>query len=234
MGRFFMGPELNPLTEEQRTQLDELNKRFQEETAEFREDLPDKSRELNSTLTSEKPDEKKAKTLQKEISALRAKLAEKRLDFRLELAKIVPESGLGRGFGRFLGIDPRMSGLPKRPGFSPLTEEQHDQLNEMNKKFREETAELRKDFRNTYRELRSVLDSEKPDEKKAKILQKDMSDLQAELSQKTLDFRLEVREILPESGYSRGYGRFLRRFNGYGLHMGWGRGMGRSRIPAFY
>ena len=225
MGGFFKGPGFSPLTEEQRTQLDKLNKKFQEETAEFRETLSDKSRELNTTLTSEKPDEKKAKALQKEISDLQAKLAEKRLNFRLEMAKVIPEAGFGRGFGRGLGIDPRMGGFPKRPGFSPLTEEQRDQLNELNKKFREETAELREDFRSTFRELSSILDSEKPDEKKAKAIQKEISELRAELSRKTLDLRLEVRKILPETGYTRGFGRGFSPHRGYGPHMGRGRGM---------
>jgi len=227
-GDFFMRPGFGPLTEEQRAQLDELNKRFQDETAEFRESISDKSRELNTTLNSEKPDEKKAKALQKEISDLQAKLAEKRLEFRLETAKIIPESDHRRGFGRFLGTDPRVFGSPKRPGFNPLTEEQRDQLNELNKKFREETAGLREDLSSTFRELRSVLDSEKPDEKKAKALQKEISDLQAELSQKTLDLRLKVRKILPEAetGDIRGFRR------GFGPHMGRGRDMGRA--PDFF
>jgi Spy/CpxP family protein refolding chaperone len=233
MGGFPMGPRFGPLTEEQRTQLDELNHRFLEETAELREALSDKSEELNTTLTSEKPDEKKAKALQKEISNLHAKLAEKRLDFRLEMAKIVPESGLGRGFGRGLGIDPRMGGFLERPGFSPLTEEQRDQLKELYKKFREETAELREDLSSTSRELRSVLSSEKPDEKKARALQKEISEFQAELSQKTLGFRLELHKILPETGYARWYGRGFGPYEGYGPHMGRGRGMGR-RAPGFF
>ena len=229
MGRFPIRPWVNPLTEEQRTQLDELNKKFQEETAAFREALADKSRELNTTLTSEEPDEKKAKALQKEISDLRAKLSEKRLDFRLETAKIIPESGLGRGIGRFLGMDPQMGGFPKRPELSPLTEKQRDQLNELNKKFREETAELRKNLRSTFRELNSVLDSEKPDEKEAKALQEKISELRAELSQKTLDLRLEVDKILPETEYARGYRRGFGPHRGYGPHMGWDRGMSRGR-----
>jgi Spy/CpxP family protein refolding chaperone len=233
MGGFFMRPGFSPLTEDQRAQLDELNKRFQEETSEFREALSAKSRELNDTLTSEEPDKKKAKALQKEINDLKAKLAEKRLDFRLEMDKILPESGLGRGFGRFFGIDPQMGGFPKRRGVNPLTEEQRDKLNELSKKIQEETAELREDLRSTSRELRSVLESEKPDEKKAKALQKQISELQAELSQKTLSFRLEAHEIIPETGYARGYGRRFAPFKSYGHHMGRGRG-GMGRIPGYF
>ena len=226
MGGFPLRSGFSPLTEEQRNQLEGLKNRFLEETAEFREALSSKSEELNTALTSEKPDEKKAKALQKEISDLRAKLAERRLDFRLEMAEIIPESGLGRGFHRSLGIDPRMGVFPERPWFSPLTEDQRNQLNALNKKFRDETAELREDLSSKSRELSRILNSEKPDEKKAKALQKEISELQAELGQKTLGFRLEVREILPETGYARGYGRGFGPYTGYGPGMGYGPNMG--------
>ncbi|MBN1832348.1 MAG: periplasmic heavy metal sensor [Deltaproteobacteria bacterium] len=234
MGDFPVMPRFSPLTEEQRAQLDERNNRFLEETAEIRKSLSSKFDELNTILTSEKPDEKKAKALQKEISELQVKLSEKRLDFRLDMAKIIPESGLGRGFGRFLDIDPRMGGFPMRPWFSPLTEEQRDQLNELNKKFREETADLREKLSSTSGELSRLLTSEKPDEQKARALQKEISELQAELGQKTLGLRLEMRKILPETetGYTRGFGRVFGPHMGYGPHMGRGRGMGRA--PGFF
>jgi Spy/CpxP family protein refolding chaperone len=231
IGGFPIRPGFDPLTEEQRTQLDELNKKYLEEIAEFRESLSSKLDELYTTLSSKKPDEKKAKALQKEISDLRTKLADKQLDFRLEMVKIIPVSSPARGFTRFMGIDPRMDGLPRRP-WRPLTEEQRDQLNGLHKEFQEETAELRDNLSNKSGELRKILTSGKPDEKKAKSLQKEISKLQAELSQKTMGFRLKVREILPETGYAREYGRGFGPFRGYGSHMGRGRGMGRA--PGYY
>jgi Spy/CpxP family protein refolding chaperone len=230
-GGFPIRPEFIPLTEDQRTQLGELKKKFQEDTAEFREALFDKSKELNTILTSEEPDEKKAKALQKEINDLRAKLSEKQLNLRLEITRVIPESDFGRGFNRFFGMDSRMGGFPHRPGHSPLTEEQRDRLNGLNKDFQEETAELREELSNKSGELRKILTSEKPDAKKAKALQKEISELRAELSQKTLDLRLEVREILPETGYARGYGRGFGPFKGFRPRMGRGRGMGRA--PGF-
>ncbi len=231
MGGFPIEP-FCPLTEEECTQMDEMNKKFLEETAEFRESLFEKSKELNTILASEEPDEKKAKALQKEISDLQAKLAEKRLDYRLEMARIFPESGPGMRFRPGLGIHPRMDGFPQRSGFNPLTEEQRNQLKELNKKFREETDALREDLASRFGELRKALNSEKPDEKKAKALQKEISELQAKLSQKTLDLRLESRKILPETGYAGGYGRGFGPPRGHAPHMGRGRGMGRA--PGFY
>jgi Spy/CpxP family protein refolding chaperone len=228
MGGFSMRPWFNPLTEKQRTQLDELNERFLEETAEFREALSSKSKELETTLTSEKPDEKKAKALQKEISDLQTKLAEKRLNFRLETAKIIPDSSLGRGFERDLCINLLMGGFPKRPGFCPLTEEQRTQLNALSEKFWKETAELRENLSSLSRELSRDLTSKEPDEKKAKALQKKISELRGELAQKTLGFQLDLRKILPETTYAGGYGRGFGPYRGCSPHLGRDRGMGRA------
>jgi Spy/CpxP family protein refolding chaperone len=115
MGGFPPGPGYSPLTEEQRTQLDESKKKFQDETAELREALSGKSKELYALLNTEEPDAKKAKALQNEISELRAELALKALDNQLEVRKILPEGyvkGWGRGYGPPMGYGPRMGRGP--------------------------------------------------------------------------------------------------------------------------
>jgi zinc resistance-associated protein len=94
------GPGYGNLTEEQRTQLDKLHQKFHDETAQLRNEISTKSRERNTLLNSPNPDTEKAKALQKEISDLRAQLAEKRLNFKLEERKIVPEARFGRGYGK--------------------------------------------------------------------------------------------------------------------------------------
>jgi zinc resistance-associated protein len=98
------GPGYGNLGEEQRTQLDTLNKKFHDETAQVRNDLWNKRGELNALLNSPNPDTEKAKALQKEISDLRANLAEKRLDFELEERKVAPEGSYGRGYGKGYGM----------------------------------------------------------------------------------------------------------------------------------
>jgi len=152
--------------------------------------------------------------------------------FGVIAAPLSAQGRRGMGYGPGPNIDPRMGGFPIRPGFSPLTEEERTQLDELNKKYQEETAEFREALSGKSKDLNTTLTSEKPDEKKAKALQKEISELQAELSQKTLDLRLEVRKILPETGYARGYGRGFGPYRGYGPHVGRGRGMGRA--PGFY
>ncbi|UCB50612.1 MAG: periplasmic heavy metal sensor [Deltaproteobacteria bacterium] len=94
------GPGAGNLTEEQQTQLDNLNKKFYDETSQLRDKMWTKSRELSALLDSPNPDADKARALQKEIAGLRAQLAEKRLDFELEERKIAPDARYGYGYGR--------------------------------------------------------------------------------------------------------------------------------------
>ena len=60
------------LTEEQRTQLDKLSRKFYDETAQLKNEIWAKSAALNTFLNSSNPDADKATALQKEISDLRA------------------------------------------------------------------------------------------------------------------------------------------------------------------
>ncbi len=91
------------LTGEQRAQLDTLHRKFHDETAELRKLIWSKSAELNSLLNSPSPDAEKAKALQDEISDLKARVAQKRMDLGLEARKIAPEVSFGRWHGRGLG-----------------------------------------------------------------------------------------------------------------------------------
>ena len=83
------------LTKEQSGQLDRLSKKFYDETAQLRNETWSKSAELDTLLNSPNPDAEKAKALQKEISGLKAKMAEMRINFELEKRKIAPEVRFG-------------------------------------------------------------------------------------------------------------------------------------------
>ena len=137
------GPGNEALTPDQRTQLDQLDKKFYEDTANLRKDLWDKSYELNTILNTENPDPAKVNALNKEINDLRAKLQEKSLNYRLEARKIVPETAFNGGYGRsfgyhmwgygpggmmgyggrgMMGYGPRMGGFgPGMGGYGPGT-----------------------------------------------------------------------------------------------------------------
>ncbi len=102
------------LTAEQRDQIEALYKKFYDETSQLRNDLWTKSNELRETLNATEPNVEKAKTLQSEISDLRAKLDQKRLEFEIAEHKINPDTGYGWGNGR--GYGRHMMGQGYGPG----------------------------------------------------------------------------------------------------------------------
>jgi len=105
-----------------------------------------------------------------------------------------------------------------------LTTEQREQLEKAHKAFIDGTTDLRNNLRTKNAELTNLLSSAEPDANKAKALQKEISDLQANLAQKRLELRLEVLKINPDARYGHWQGR--RNMMGFGPRMGFGRGMG--------
>jgi len=131
--------------------------------------------------------------------------------------------GWGRGHHMMgpWGSDPESSWQYER-GYRNLTEEQRTQLEQLDRKFYDETANLRNEIWTKSAELNTLLDSSNPDSEKVRALQKELSNLQAKLDEKRLNYELEARKIRPEPRFGRGYGR-----GNYGHHMGgFGRGMG--------
>jgi zinc resistance-associated protein len=123
MGYWGSGPEYERgdygnLTSEQKSGLDALDRKFYEETRELRDQIWTKSRELDSVLNSSNPDLDKAKALQKEISDVRAKLDEKKMEYDLEARKISTDSQYGSGYGRGYG-GPMMGYGMGRGGYGP-------------------------------------------------------------------------------------------------------------------
>jgi len=116
-------------------------------------------------------------------------------------------------------------------GYGDVTKEQQSKLQELDKKFYEETATLRNELWAKSAELDTLLRSPDPDPEKVKAVQGELNDLRAKLDEKRLNYELEARKILPElrsggrhgMGYGyhmgRGYGHHM---GGYGPHMGYG------------
>ena len=106
------------LTPEQRTQLDQLRQKFYTDTANLRNELWAKNGELNTLLNSPNPDPQKAQDLQRQVSDLKGKMAQSRVNFELDAKKIAPEGAAyadsGPGYGP--GYGPRMG-----RGFGPGT-----------------------------------------------------------------------------------------------------------------
>ena len=88
------------LSGEQRIALEELDKKFYEETSKLKNEIRAKSAELNSLFNSTDPDPEKLRAFQRELSELRAKMDDRRLSYELEARKILPESRFSGGYGR--------------------------------------------------------------------------------------------------------------------------------------
>jgi zinc resistance-associated protein len=84
---------------EERNPQDQRDEAFYRDTSEIRNQIRTKSAELDALLNSPNPDLEKARSLQKEISELQAKMDEKRLNHELEERKRNPEARSGRGYG---------------------------------------------------------------------------------------------------------------------------------------
>ena len=115
-------------------------------------------------------------------------------------------AGWGRGpEGMYRGYGPGGSGYG-----ADLSEEDYRKMEEQRKAFFEGSDKLRQELHRKNLELESEFAKETPDAAKASAIQKDISQLQADLDQKRIDHRLKMREINPKAGkgyHGRGYGR---------------------------
>jgi zinc resistance-associated protein len=94
------------------------------------------------------------------------------------------------------------------PGYSQdLSDEERAQLDEERENFWKETGQLRDQLYQKQLELQSELANQNPDAGKASALQKEISDLQAQMDQKWIDYRVKMGKAAPNYGYmGRGYG----------------------------
>jgi len=84
-------------------------------------------------------------------------------------------------------------------------------LGGLDQKFFNETGSLRGEIWSKKAEMNSLLNLQNPDGEKMKALQKEVSTLQAQMSEKRLNYRLEARKVAPE-GYNGGNaGRYSER-----------------------
>ena len=120
-GNYGPNPYVSNITPEQREQMDKLTKAFFDETDELRKNLWTKSRDLDALMAASAPDEAKAMALQKEISDLKATLSQKRLEYQLQVKKIVPDADFPLGPGPRHGRGPEAleQWVPPVMGYGP-------------------------------------------------------------------------------------------------------------------
>jgi Spy/CpxP family protein refolding chaperone len=140
-------------------------------------------------------------------------------------ALAVPLMAHGPGFTRGLhmmgpwGSDSGYCGQYEG-GYGNVTEEQRSRLQELDRKFYNETEPLRNEMMALSDELNTLLNSADPDSEKAKMLQKRLSELRAKMDEKRLAYTLESRTIIPElrSRHRYGWGRHHTRGYGSGMY----------------
>ncbi len=98
-------------------------------------------------------------------------------------------------------------------GAMNLTPDQAGKLFDLKEKFRNDTAEVRKQMIIKRAELAALWKAENPDEKAIVAKQKELNALRGQMQEKSVAFQLEARKIAPE--LAQGFGR------GMGWGMGW-------------
>ncbi len=81
-----------------------------------------------------------------------------------------------------------------------LSNEDYKQFEQKREAFFNETRELRADLNEKERELQNELVKDKLDASKASGLQKEISELRAQLDQKRIDHMVEMRKLNPKAG----------------------------------
>jgi zinc resistance-associated protein len=104
-----------------------------------------------------------------------------------------------------------------------LTPDQAGKLFDLKEKFRNDTAQVRKQMLVKRVELRGLWKAENPDEKAIVAKQKELNALQGQMIEKRVALRLEARKVAPELAHGFGHGM--------GRGMGPGGGMGPGVCP---
>jgi len=128
------------------------------------------------------------------------------------MATVAFAGGMGRGYGWGPGY-----GYPAIPN---LTAEQSSKIQALQKAHLDEIAPLQQDLLKKRTELRSLWLTQNPDQAKITALQKEILNLQAKITEKGTNMKLETRKLLtPEQqaqmsiygpGMGRGMGKMSR------------------------
>ena len=113
--------------------------------------------------------------------------------------------GKGRGMGSGFNQDcPRYGG---QNAWSNLSQDQRDELGTLRQKFIDETYEVRSAKFQKQQEMRMLMETSDPDRAKLDKLSQEITDLQKQVRDKRIDFRLAAKKISPELGMGKGFGQ---------------------------
>ena len=113
--------------------------------------------------------------------------------------------GKSRGMGAGYNQDcPRYGG---QGAFNDLSQDQKNELTALRQKFIDETYEVRSAKFAKQQEMRMLMETSDPDRAKLDTLSREITDLQKQVKNKRIDFRLAAKKIAPELGMGRGFGQ---------------------------
>jgi gas vesicle protein len=124
-----------------------------------------------------------------------------------------------------LAVVPAWAQPGGKMGRMSLTPEQAAQVFDLRQQFMNDTAGLRKQIWVKRAEMAQLWKADKPDEKAIVAKQKEMHALKGQMMEKSVAFRLKLKEISPELGMF-GPGRGMGPGKGMGRGAGMGPGMG--------
>jgi Spy/CpxP family protein refolding chaperone len=130
------------------------------------------------------------------------------MDFGGPMADMDHGGQMGMSSGHHMGHGDHM-GYGDHGMYSELTDEQLRKIDKARREFLASTRDLRGDLYRKRLEIRSELAKEDPDVVRVRVLQKELSQIEAGLDIKRLDYELALRKISPEAyegSTGRGYG----------------------------
>jgi len=99
---------------------------------------------------------------------------------------------------------------------STLTDGQKAQLQKIHDEFSKKSSSLRDQMRVKRAEVRLLMNSENPDEKKIRDTQKQINAIRDQLDEERIRHQLGIKKIVPDARFGPGPGK--------ALHRGWGQG----------
>lgn len=116
-----------------------------------------------------------------------------------------PGSGRGMMGGGFNQDCPRYGGGQGK--INDLSKDQRDELTALRQQFIDETYELRSAKFEKQQQMRMLMETSNPDREKLSKLSNELTDLQGQVRNKGIDFRLNAKKITPELGRGAGFGQ---------------------------
>lgn len=135
----------------------------------------------------------------------------------------------GHGRGQGMGMGFSSQACPNYGGqanFNDLSREKRDELNGLRQNFIDETYELRSAMLQKHQEVRMLMETSDPDRAQLNKISGDITELQAQMRSKQIDFQLDAKKIAPELGimmFGQGHGKWSKRggqrgFQGHSGH----------------